>query len=825
MSLILDFVASGQNISGSEILPIDVLDNLEKLEIQLLSEKYKWSDVSLLIVANSKILPDHSVQIDSDQAIVSALTQFCSQRAWFPSFMGASVNSAFFNHGSELRTDISDGLLLVAVVSPVLDRIPVTHEINAKKEERKYAGVHVIEENLKEYNAAIKERYNFSPGQFEVLESSTGILFATGIGHIEAKEFIDFNDSYYIGQELIDRFDEARIAGGCPSNRTSEQFQCLYYSEYINGNPVYRFSYRHGAVFAFLPYSRARFLLLHPYEIADETPLKIEFSTRDQYAPGRYFYVKSVNGEAPVDYFAKLWHCSREELYRMQAEHTPIPADPKTYGFTIGSSKSVHDKFIWPNVGGWLEKVDGEILLRLVRAEDHDSNYFLMAMAPDAIQRNAEHLSKYYDDNIGKESSIISFICESRKYYLNSIDSNIEAETILALIPDSTKKIGLYVNGEYSLGDRRSIGYHNFSQISTMLANRNIDTLPFPIFNTLQNRTDAKVFISHATVDKPLVNEILMYMKEDVRKFIKFWIDEQDMIIGENLKVVIERTVMKESNYLVLFLSHASLDSTWVREEVSHAIRAEKSTGRNVILPVLLDDVWEEMARRWETPVAEYLSAKLYLRCVDHEKDDLELAAQKLARAIETWIKRSSTQVVEASTPPVEVQPLVQLPKAPVLPAEIQPSIQLPEAPALPAEIQPSAQLPETPTLPARSPASIKLIGRLGALVFGILGFLLGLILDVTYAGANHIFDPSDQAHGFIGILLLLAGLAGAITALWGPLFAAILLVISAVGFVIIAHGFAIIPSILLLIAAILAFGDHKKTLSENLRKEELSAN
>lgn len=105
----------------------------------------------------------------------------------------------------------------------------------------------------------------------------------------------------------------------------------------------------------------------------------------------------------------------------------------------------------------------------------------------------------------------------------------------------------------------------------------------------------------------------------------------------------------------------------------------------------------------------------------------------------------------------------------------------------------------------------MKLIGRLGALVFGILGFLLGLIFDAMYAGATHIFEPGSQTHGFIALLLLLVGLVGALIALPGPTVAAALLVIAAVGFLIIAHGFAVVPAIFLLIAALLAYVDRSK--------------
>lgn len=105
----------------------------------------------------------------------------------------------------------------------------------------------------------------------------------------------------------------------------------------------------------------------------------------------------------------------------------------------------------------------------------------------------------------------------------------------------------------------------------------------------------------------------------------------------------------------------------------------------------------------------------------------------------------------------------------------------------------------------------MKLIGRLGALVFGILGFFLGLIFDAIYAGANHIFEPGNQTHGFIVLILLVVGLVGAIAAIPGPRFAALLLLIAAVGFLIIAQLYAVVPAIFLLIAALLAYVDRSK--------------
>jgi hypothetical protein len=106
----------------------------------------------------------------------------------------------------------------------------------------------------------------------------------------------------------------------------------------------------------------------------------------------------------------------------------------------------------------------------------------------------------------------------------------------------------------------------------------------------------------------------------------------------------------------------------------------------------------------------------------------------------------------------------------------------------------------------------MKLIGRLGALIVGVVGFVAGFIFNVAHSTFAHLFEPSNTTHGFIALLFLVVGLIGALIALFAPRIAALLLVVSAVGFIIFV-GFlvGIIPAILLLIAAVLAFIDQGK--------------
>lgn len=103
----------------------------------------------------------------------------------------------------------------------------------------------------------------------------------------------------------------------------------------------------------------------------------------------------------------------------------------------------------------------------------------------------------------------------------------------------------------------------------------------------------------------------------------------------------------------------------------------------------------------------------------------------------------------------------------------------------------------------------MKLIGRLGALIVGVLGFIAGLAFDAAHATFQHLFEPGSTTHGFIALLFLIVGLIGALIALFAPRAAALLLLISGLGFVIFLGFVAgIIPALILFIAALLAYLD-----------------
>lgn len=499
MTSILETFAHGRDLPPGPIQTTDVVDIAVQLDQRLGAYGYTWSQVSLLIVINSKrVTPDDTsniaedtvlaMQRQSDENLVGGLQRFATAKGHVPPLMGTTAKSMFFSDRGDYDTDISDGILLIAMISAVLPTIPVAMEISGRRGDRKVAGSFAVRKCTAAFRAEIKRIYGRAERAFDIHRHSTGLLFTSGSGHIGARQFIDFVDCYAVGQELIVEAEEAEIVGGCSTNRHSHQLQALYFLKTDRGDDVYAYTYDHAAVFAFLPYVAADHLLQHPFDVARPEPLNLTFNPTDKHDDGRFFYIERINGQAPIDFLVEYWDVTRDELLEMCAKHTPIPAQQKTFQYTFASALHPNAPAIWPNVPVWFNEVDGQILLRLVRAEAEQSPYYLMVMRKHGIRENAITLGTFFDTRVGSDATVLSFLCESRKYLLEAEDSNVEAETILGSMHDASVKIGIYLNGEYAVGMQKSIGYHNFSHVTAIAPTRDAATLPNDIYEMVVER-------------------------------------------------------------------------------------------------------------------------------------------------------------------------------------------------------------------------------------------------------------------------------------------------------------------------------------------------
>lgn len=130
-----------------------------------------------------------------------------------------------------------------------------------------------------------------------------------------------------------------------------------------------------------------------------------------------------------------------------------------------------------------------------------------------------------------------------------------------------------------------------------------------------------KIFFSHSSSDKAVVREI----KSQMYDFLDIWLDEGELLPGENLESGISKSIQK-SNLFVLFISKSSIHSKWVKMEILQAEVKEKSLGRPYLLPVLLDEC--------DSSKLLPMNGKVYLKLNSQSKDDVRYFAEQLNKKI-----------------------------------------------------------------------------------------------------------------------------------------------------------------------------------------------
>ena len=98
--------------------------------------------------------------------------------------------------------------------------------------------------------------------------------------------------------------------------------------------------------------------------------------------------------------------------------------------------------------------------------------------------------------------------------------------------------------------------------------------------------TIGKVFISHASADKPFVDRLVADL---AARAIPVWYDKLDLRVGESVPGGINEG-LSSSKYCLIVLSKSSISSRWVTEELNAALMEQVARGGTFLLPALLDD-------------------------------------------------------------------------------------------------------------------------------------------------------------------------------------------------------------------------------------------
>jgi hypothetical protein len=96
-----------------------------------------------------------------------------------------------------------------------------------------------------------------------------------------------------------------------------------------------------------------------------------------------------------------------------------------------------------------------------------------------------------------------------------------------------------------------------------------------------------QVFLSYARQDAQAVERVA----EDLRRRgVDLWMDRQDLVAGDRWLPQIEAAI-SEADFMLVFMSEASLKSRWVQREYQVALQRQAEIGGNSLIPVLLEPV------------------------------------------------------------------------------------------------------------------------------------------------------------------------------------------------------------------------------------------
>lgn len=139
-----------------------------------------------------------------------------------------------------------------------------------------------------------------------------------------------------------------------------------------------------------------------------------------------------------------------------------------------------------------------------------------------------------------------------------------------------------------------------------------------------------KIFLSHSSKNKPLVREVKRHLPEH----IKSWLDEKDILIGDNLGSSIRNGIESENDFVVLFIDNFSINSDWVKKELIWSIKKEEELNRVFILPILLDN------EAWDLLEPKEFCNRKYLSCLDYSESSIKQLSNNLIAELFALLSR-----------------------------------------------------------------------------------------------------------------------------------------------------------------------------------------
>jgi len=133
--------------------------------------------------------------------------------------------------------------------------------------------------------------------------------------------------------------------------------------------------------------------------------------------------------------------------------------------------------------------------------------------------------------------------------------------------------------------------------------------------------TKNSVFISHSSVDKPLVDKLV---KDITAIGVTVWYDKFDIALGDSIPGKINEG-LANAKYFIIVLSDASVKSNWVQEELNFALMKQINLNGTFIIPIKIN----------QCEVPPLLSHRKYLNIKDNYQTSIQELLDLLKRDLE----------------------------------------------------------------------------------------------------------------------------------------------------------------------------------------------
>lgn len=173
-----------------------------------------------------------------------------------------------------------------------------------------------------------------------------------------------------------------------------------------------------------------------------------------------------------------------------------------------------------------------------------------------------------------------------------------------------------------------------------------------------------KIFMSHESKQKLFVKELRKYLPEH----IDLWIDEKNILIGDNVSQTIKKTIMEDVDFLILIIDNNSINSGWVEKELSWGLEREKQLNRVFLLPIILDE------EAWKSFENISIKNRKYIRCNELTDVSIQSVATQLVGELFAWV---SKELFESNQEPQSNSTLSLIQKADELSKDIAEKITL----------------------------------------------------------------------------------------------------------------------------------------------------